>query len=226
MKQKIFSFFILTILILSCNLLFAQDDYIAYSSSKIFSILIFAIIGGILVVYSSIISIMLFSKRKKANKSLKQFQRQDSIWNHPTMTSRIEEIFFEVHKAWTERDQNIAKESLTQNMFLEQKRKTDKLIKSGRKNVLESINLVEASIISVTDFKDNSKDIFSSHIKGKMINYIIDDKTEKVISGDNKHYKPFEEIWHFKREGNKWVLSEIDQKVTVYNLIDNNIETE
>lgn len=226
MKKGVIFYFTITGLILISSYILLGENFFSVSRSdrRILNFLILIVIVSVLLIYNIVLSTMLYSKNKKAEESLKDFERYDIVWNKESMKERIEEIFFEVQKAWTARDQNLAKGSLTQKMFEEHKAKTDELINSGVINMLESIKLIEAKIISVADFKDDSKDVFSSHIKGKMINYIIDDKTKKLVSGDDKHYEPFEEIWHFKREGNKWMLNEIDQKVTIYSLLENSPE--
>lgn len=167
---------------------------------------------------------MLFSKRRKARKRIKDFERYDSKWNQEFIKSRIETIFFKLQQSITERDLTLVKDYLTEKMLKKQTDLIQHLINKKKINKLESIKLVESTIISVVDFKDDNKDIFSCHINGKMINYFVDEKTQKIISGDNSHYKPFEELWHFKRKDNNWLLDEIDTKVNIYNLIDNYIE--
>ncbi len=210
-------------LISSFDLVAQNQGNHPYQKNQI-GLYLFLVLAFLYGIYISIKSIMLFYKRKKAKRLLNDFARQDLAWDPIMMKERIQKVFFEVQKAWVERNQDLAREFMSDKMFEEQKLKTDFLINSGRKNILESIRLDETSIISVTDFKENSKDKFSAHIKGRMINYIINDRTLKVTSGDNKHYTPFEEVWHFIRIGNKWVFNEIDQNITIYDLIDNSEE--
>lgn len=173
------------------------------------------ILAPFLLIYAAIVSVMLERKRNKAKRLLKQLESEDPLWNHRRMKARIEEIFLKVQKAWMERDQDIAKDFMSNRIYTKHKMQTDEMIENGRKNVLAKINLKEAMIISVADYNDDTKDSFSAHIKGSMIDYDVDDKTGNLLSGDKTKIETFKEIWHFIREGNKWVLDEIDQNVTI-----------
>jgi len=218
-----------SILILGCDYIFARaggGGSGGSGSGGIFTLLLGFVLAPFLLIYSVIVSFLLYKKKKKASRLLDKIEITDPIWNHRNMRARIEKIFFEVQNAWSERNQDLAKESMSSRIYHKHKTQTDQMIKNGKKNQLESINLIEASIISVADFKDDSKDAFSAHIKGKMIDYIIDEKTQEVIKGDNTKYESFTEIWHFIREGNKWVLDEIDQTATLFDISNSLSKTE
>jgi len=218
MINKSIKFILLVILTLSIDFIFARAGGGGGSGGAgggiLMTILAF-ILAPFLLVYAVIVSIMLERKRNKAKHLLKQLESEDPLWNHRRMSARIEETFLKVQKAWTERDQNLAKDCMSERIYIKHKMQTDEMLVNGRKNVLAKVNLKEAMIISVSDYKDDSKDSFSAHIKGSMIDYDIDDKTSAVLSGDNSKIESFKEIWHFIRAGNKWVLDEIDQDVTI-----------
>ena len=90
------------------------------------------------------------------------------------------------------------------------------MISQHRQNVLEEINLIETDIVDVEDFSDNRKDQFWVYVKGSMSDYTIDDRTGSIVSGDKK--AEFTELWKFLRIGDTWVLDEIDQKVSLFDL--------
>lgn len=184
-------------------------------SGGILTTILAFILAPFLLIYGAIVSVMLERKRNKAKRLLKQLESEDPLWNHRRMKARIEEVFFKVQNAWMERNQDLAKDCMSERIYTKHKMQTDEMLKNGRKNILAKVNLKEAMIISVADYEDDKKDTFSAHIKGSMIDYDVDDKTANVLSGDKTKIETFREIWHFIRLENKWVLDEIDQDVTM-----------
>lgn len=224
MNQKLYKLsFLLFFLFISSEIFSNETYHIGKRNNPLF-LIVFIIVGITILISSSIVAIMIYYKRKKAKKRIADFERFDTTWNQELIKSRIEIIFFKLQQSITERDLTQIKDYLTEKMYKKQTELIQHLIIKKKINKLESIKLVESTIISVTDFIDDNKDIFTCHVNGKMINYFVDEKTQKIISGDNSHYKPFEELWYFTRQGNNWLLDDIDSKVNIYNLIDNYIE--
>ena len=173
------------------------------------------IIAPILFFYIGYVKVILERKRNKAKKFLSEIEKEDPLWNFRSMMERVEEAFFKIQIAWMERNQELAKEYMSERIYNKHKTQTDLLIQGKRKNILEKINLKEVMIFNAEDYRDNSKDSFSAHIHGSMIDYEIDESTGEIVSGIKTEVEDFKEIWHFIREGNKWVLDEIDQVVSL-----------
>ena len=155
---------------------------------------------------------MMVRKNERARALLEMIDDSDPIWDRDKMLARIEEIYFAVQKAWTDRDQDIAKEYMSERIYKKHKAQTDGMKADGLINKLERINLEDVMIIGVIDFKDDSKDRFKAVIFGGMVDYMWDEKSEMIING-TKEYKSFVEIWNFIRQGDKWVLDQIEQSV-------------
>lgn len=181
----------------------------------IFTTILIFILTPFLIAYSIIVSIKLKNKQIKVKDLTAQLAKADKIWDYRNMMSSVEQIFFKVQDAWMQRNQDLAKEVMSDRIYQKHKLQTDEMIANGTKNMLAKINMEEIMIISVSDYKDNSEDTFSAYIKGSMIDYTIDDKNNAVISGSNAKTEEFKEIWTFIRNNNKWVLDEIDQNVTL-----------
>jgi len=103
-------------------------------------------------------------------------------------------------------------------IFQKHKLETDQMIEQHRKNVLENINLTQVDIVDVEDFLDNRKDRFWARLEGSMVDYTIDDTSNRVVSGNKTKAESFTELWKFVRAGNTWMLDEIDQKVSLSDL--------
>lgn len=82
----------------------------------------------------------------------------------------------------------------------------------NKRNILEKIQLIDIKPVSINDDEDDDKDYIWLYIKGKMVDYIINTKTDEVIDG-NTNRTSFIEFWKFTRQGkDKWVLTKIKQK--------------
>ncbi len=170
------------------------------------------------IVYSAIITYQLRTKSRACKDLLARLEKLDPAWDLDGIRHRVDQVFFKVQQAWMERNQDLAKDYMSSALYQKHKLQTDQLIAQNRKNVLQDINLIEVRIVDVEDFLDNKKDLFWAHIKGSMIDYTIDDRTERVLSGDRNKAEEFTELWKFVRAANTWVLDEIDQKVSISDL--------
>ena len=182
-----------------------------YSSplSNIISAIIF-----ILILFAS--TIILYFKVLRASFNSKRYLRlldnKDITFKYKTIEKRIIETFYVVEEAWTNNDMVKAKDYMDKDLYENFKSKLEWMDINNRRNVLKKIRLVNLKPVSVYDDKDDNKDLIWFYIKGKMIDYIVDTKTNSIVSGDTKN-KSFVEFWKFvKNENNNWVLSEILQE--------------
>ena len=182
-----------------------------YSSplSNIISAIIF-----ILILFAS--TIILYFKVLRASFNSKRYLRlldnKDITFKYKTIEKRIIETFYVVEEAWTNNDMVKAKDYMDKDLYENFKSKLEWMDINNRRNILKKIRLVNLKPVSVYDDKDDNKDLIWFYIKGKMIDYIVDTKTNSIVSGDTKN-KSFVEFWKFvKNENNNWVLSEILQE--------------
>lgn len=165
--------------------------------------------------YSGITTTMLVKKNKQCKGLIEQLAAHDASWDMSNIKSRVEVAFFKVQQAWMERDQEVARDYISERLYLKHKTQTDMMISQNRQNILEGINLEEAKIVEVADYKDDSRDRFWAHIKGRMVDYTIDTTSGELISGKKDTPEGFVELWKFIRGPEGWVLDEIDQTVTM-----------
>ncbi|MCX6231209.1 MAG: Tim44-like domain-containing protein [Bacteroidetes bacterium] len=227
-KTALISIIIISTILIS-NLCFARAGGGGGTGSGgggILMVILAFILAPFFLVYSAILTVMLERKRNKVENLTVELNKRDKIWNFRSMMARVEEVFFKVQKAWSERDQELARDCMSDRIYQKHKMQTDEMIAKGTKNVLERINLKEVMIFSVSDYKDDSLDTFSARIEGSMIDYHKEELTGIIISGDIAQPDSFTEIWTFIRIGNKWVLDEIDQKVTMGDIRHGKIFTE
>lgn len=172
-----------------------------------------------LIVYSAILTHLVRKKNRESKKLLAKIEAIDSSWDLNKIKARIEIAFFKIQEAWMARDQDIAKEYMSERLYNKHKAQTDQMIKENRINNLERINLKEAKVVEVVDYVDDSKDRLWVYIEGSMIDYIVNSETGEHISGETDETEDFSELWKFmKNYNNEWVLDEIDQSAGIFDL--------
>jgi len=179
--------------------------------------------GGILMlpiilIYLAILHYRLYIKSKEARELLGTVSRLDPAWNIDSMKTIISETFFKVQRAWMERDQTIARDRMSKAIYENYKAQTDQMKAEHKKNMMEKVELLGSRIVSVLDYKDDTKDSFWVYIEGSMIDYTINDQTNEVISGTPGKAEKFTELWKFIREPQGWVLDKIDPEVSLDDL--------
>ncbi|RZK20775.1 MAG: Tim44 domain-containing protein [Hymenobacter sp.] len=138
-----------------------------------------------------------------------ELARQDPLWNLQAMTSRVNEVFYKVQAAWTERNQELARDCLSDKLYHRHKKLTDQMLTDKTRNVLENIQLAEVLIYSVANYQDDARDTFAAQLTGSMIDYTVKEVRGYVTVGDRVNPEEFTEVWFFVRQKNRWVLAEI-----------------
>jgi hypothetical protein len=151
-------------------------------------------------------------KRQEAAKLLHRLEELDPLWCEARIYARIEAAYFAVQNAWTERNQDLAREFMSDRLYKKHKAQTDAMLNKHRRNVLENVNFIHAKVIGVRQFSLKDKDHFYVQIKGSMIDYQINTDAGTIVSGDSESSEEFTEIWQFIRGDADWLLHEIVQK--------------
>ncbi len=178
-------------------------------------VLILATIFGIFTSGSAGVAIgkIIERKNEEAILLMDKIDDTDRIWNRDEIRARIEDVYFKVQEAWTKRDQDIAKDYMSQRLYDKHKRQTDELIEKKLINQLDRINLRSMQIIGIYDDEIDENDKLQVVINGSMIDYMYDEINDKIIAGDHTSLDEFTEIWSFIRKNDTWILNQIDQTV-------------
>jgi predicted lipid-binding transport protein (Tim44 family) len=167
--------------------------------------------------YAAIISYYASKKNAECKRLLERIAKADTAWDPDQLKAKIEKVYFAVQRGWRDRNQEYAKQYMSHRLYEKHQAQIEDMIRQGRQNVMEDINLSEAKIVEVMDYRDDSKDAFWVLICGSMVDYTVNEQTKEVVSGEKKNLS-FKELWKFKRENKDWVLDEIDQNVSIGDL--------
>jgi len=214
--QKTKLMVLLPLLIISVNL-FARTGGGGSVEDSVGS---FKLIGFIItIIYSIIISIVLFYKVNRTRKIVDQASKSDFSWNYDELRYHAKKTFLKMQDAWMCRNIDAVKEIITESLYTDYKAQLEEMKKTNKMNVLSQIEVKKIWIIGCEDYLENSHDRFIAHIHGEMIDYTIDEITGNIIDNSLMKIDNFTDTYHFIRKDKEWVLDYIDNFVTVFDVI-------
>ena len=148
---------------------------------------------------------------RKARKVKKKIKQSDYAWKFKDIYSTVNESFTAIQTAWSNMDMTPASQYMSDNLFDSFQTKLNWMTYRNEKNVLKNIKLVQAFPVAVNADSNDTFCYVWFYIKGRMVDYIIDTKTQLVVSGKTD-VSSFVEYWQFTREKGKWVLNKILQE--------------
>lgn len=176
-------------------------------SSIIFGVIFFGAIGF------AIFSYFLKAKKRKeslekAEEVVKEAGAKDKMWDEDAMKERVQEVFYDFQKHWSEFNVDAMAGYLTEDYRKRMVLEMNVLKNEKRQNLVEAPTVSSIEIINARDAVDNRLDKFTAEIKAGARDKLMDTETKSVLYEDNK---PWTEYWTFEKEGNKWKLDIIRQ---------------
>ncbi len=92
------------------------------------------------------------------------------------------EVFIKIQEAWTTKDWKPIRPFESETLFNQHKQQLDEYIRAGKTNVVEKIAIKHCSLHA---FKhDGDKEVLTVWLNAVMRDYVVDDKTKKVLESD------------------------------------------
>ncbi len=151
----------------------------------------------------------LFGKIKQSRvtrNELNNAEQNDSVWNEQTLTDHAKDVFFKYQKDWTDYNTESMKTYLSPYYYKHAALLVYALQLAGRRDNVNSPQIIQATITKVDDSTDNSKDDFIIGFTAKANDQLIDTRDDKTIFTNNNN---FSEFWRFHRFDNNWLLDGI-----------------
>jgi len=144
-------------------------------------------------------------------KGLGYIRQMDSSFDEKKFQDLCMDHFFKIQGAWTNRDLSGVRNLLTEEMSRIIQDDVEKLKSERKINKLE--NIAVRSVDLVEAWQESGRDYITVKLYANLLDFTIDETTDKVISGNKTEPVKFEEYWTFTRPvGNKpWQLSAIQQ---------------
>jgi len=120
----------------------------------------------------------------------------DPNFDQAAFLDRAQTAFFKLQQAWQARNQDLARDVMSDALYERHKMQTDQLLANHQIDMLENIVIGHANIVGVN--ADHPYDSIIMSFSASMTDYTIDENTKQVVSG-NQFPKTFTERWTFIR---------------------------
>jgi predicted lipid-binding transport protein (Tim44 family) len=190
-----------------------QVFFIVLNLIPLLALLVLRIVGRRIIEY--------FLKRKIAHitRVLTIIEQYDPLWNREELEEVAGSMFREVNMAWSEKNLELLKSQVSENVFKFMKDRIVKLNRKGRKNIMENIGIDQIHIVDVRVKKGNIGSMFTAHIRSSIDDYYLDSMGRKItrfgfLSRGDPNESPrvkLHEFWTFKHINDGWVVERGEQ---------------
>lgn len=109
-------------------------------------------------------------------------QKNDPNFSKDKFIAWTKEVFIAMQMAWTARDWSKIRPFEKEELFRQHEMQLQEYINLGRINVMERINVNQAWMVNYE--RDPQYETLTVYMQTRMVDYIIDEKTKKVLKGD------------------------------------------
>jgi hypothetical protein len=143
---------------------------------------------------------------KKAQQELAAAEASDPAWDNAV--ERAGQVFLEFQQDWSDGNVPAMKKYLTPGYFEHISLMMEALAQMNRQDRMSNVQLASATIFNVNDSAANTQDNFDIEMKASAHDELLDITNKTTLFVDDK---PFTEVWSFDRQGNDWLLDNINQ---------------
>ncbi|GGH84695.1 hypothetical protein JOD43_003129 [Pullulanibacillus pueri] len=129
----------------------------------------------------------------------------DAFWRDKKLRSRIDTCYIKIQKAWSKQDPDLAAAYMSEGLLQEHKALIAKMKEDKERNVVALVNVVQVKSIYASPDRQEMR----VSITSRMIDYIINTETKKLMSGRKFQKGTLEERWWFVKRHGEWVVDQI-----------------
>ena len=111
-----------------------------------------------------------------------QIQALDPDFSSDKFIGFAREVFMKIQEAWTQKDWTIIRPFENETLFNQHEQQLDEYIRQEKTNVVEKIGIKQCTLNSFR--QDGDKEVIVVWLSAIMRDYVIDDKTKKVLESD------------------------------------------
>lgn len=133
---------------------------------------------------------------------LEELYAIDPNFSKQEFIGRASSVFVSLQKAWTEKSKKALRTFCSDQLYYQFSQQLDEYINKERTNVVESVAILDHIIENFS--KDKQNQYITSIIKARYSDYVVDDKTGKVLKGDpNSQYLMTYRMTFFRKLNSK-----------------------
>jgi predicted lipid-binding transport protein (Tim44 family) len=150
-----------------------------------------------------------FTIKSEAGPGLAKISRTDPGFDLPLFVEFARQVVFDLHEAWNREDLERIKDRVTERMlgFLGMGLKLINL----RGEISRMEDLALSRIVVARAWKRGDREIIQVSFVGRVVDYILERRSFKLVSGSMSYPEKFDEYWIFerKRDQDYWRLADI-----------------
>jgi predicted lipid-binding transport protein (Tim44 family) len=152
------------------------------------------------------------SQEDPVSAGLRYISSSDPSFDEYRFKETVEDSFFKIQSAWTKRDLTGVKYLFTPQMLNTFQEDVDKFLANKQINRLENIAVRQVEIVGAV--QEQGVEYITVKFLASLLDYVVDETTNQMISGNSTDPVKFLEYWTFtRRTGERsWVLSGITQE--------------
>ncbi len=149
-------------------------------------------------------------KAVKTSKLVDYLAGIDKTWNPETLKQIARSTFLKLQECWQAREYSPMQSLLMPDLYAQHLGQIESLKRNHEIDKMDNIEIKKLEIVNVRHSAKREQQEFTVLFEASMKDYYVDDTTGAFLRGDSEP-ATFQEFWVFQRQGNNWLLREIDQ---------------
>lgn len=149
-------------------------------------------------------------KASKTTKLLAFIAQTDHTMNPDALLYVTRTTFLKLQECWQARNYDPMKTLMMPDLYGQHCKQLEGMVRSHEINVIDNLNIEKIDIINIRYTNKSDQREFTALITARAKDYYIDDRKKSFLRGDKKQAR-FQEFWTFHRQGDMWLLREIEQ---------------
>lgn len=141
-------------------------------------------------------------------------RRYDGAFDLARFQSARVEDFFRVQNAYSHGNLSTIQDKLTPELFWQLEQETSRLREQSRVNRVENIQVAQTDVVEA--WQETDREFATLKVRASALDYVLDEKSGELVSGNKEHPTTFEEYWTFARDigsratDKQWKLAAIE----------------
>jgi len=128
---------------------------------------------------------------------MSEYPQIDPNFDDAEMAEKLSNLYVQMQNAWTDKDITSVRPYFTDAMYQQMERQVSMLARTGRTNYVERIAVLGVTLRGF--MQKNGEDHIIAELRTRIVDYTLDDKTGRLISGSQNAEKFMTYEWELSR---------------------------
>ena len=149
-------------------------------------------------------------KADKTRKLLEFLARQDAAMQPDKLEAVTRATFLKLQACWQAREYGPMQPLLMRDLYQDHCNQLASLERNHEINMIAELKVSRVDLVNVRYTNKPDQREFTALITASAKDYYVDDRTQQFLRGDEAAAE-FQEFWTFQRQGDAWLLREVEQ---------------